>query len=226
MIKWRIDTFWDKEPETLHWIDSFQQADFFVDVGANIGLYSLYAAHTKGIEVAAFEPESANYAQLNKNIFLNKLDQKIKAYPLAISNEMSLSDLYLSSWGEGQSLHNFKETNDFNNEPFLPVFSQGCLSVSLDELIAKKWIRVPQHIKIDVDGIEDKIIQGALNLIDHPLMKSLLVELNTKLPSHLAVIDEMVKRGYIYSEKQVERALRTHGPFEGTANFIFSKTIS
>ena len=45
ITKWRVDTFFSKEPETLEWIDSFKNTNkiIFWDIGSNIGLYSIYA---------------------------------------------------------------------------------------------------------------------------------------------------------------------------------------
>src|SRR5579872_530060 len=79
MTLWRVETFWQKEPNTLKWIDTFRPDDLFLDIGANIGLYSLYAAFSRGVQVIAFEPESLNYSLLNTNLFLNQIDSKIKA---------------------------------------------------------------------------------------------------------------------------------------------------
>jgi hypothetical protein len=44
LIKYRIDTLQSKEPETIEWIENFNKDDIFFDIGANIGLYSCYAA--------------------------------------------------------------------------------------------------------------------------------------------------------------------------------------
>ena len=44
LVKWRVKTFFTKEPDTLKWIDNFKEDEIFWDIGANIGLYSLYAA--------------------------------------------------------------------------------------------------------------------------------------------------------------------------------------
>ncbi len=54
LTRWRVQTFFEKEPETLEWIDGFSANDVFWDVGANMGLYTLYAA-SKGTQVLAFE---------------------------------------------------------------------------------------------------------------------------------------------------------------------------
>ena len=47
ITRYRAVTFEDKEPETLNWIESFYPKDNFLDIGANIGIYSIYAEKTK-----------------------------------------------------------------------------------------------------------------------------------------------------------------------------------
>ena len=47
----RINTFFTKEPETINWIDNFEEDTIFFDIGANIGLYSCYAAKKKNCKV-------------------------------------------------------------------------------------------------------------------------------------------------------------------------------
>ena len=64
----RAETFFTKEPDTIEWIESFDKNDVFLDIGANIGIYSLYAAKNVS-KVWAIEPESLNFAMLNLNIF-------------------------------------------------------------------------------------------------------------------------------------------------------------
>lgn len=218
----RVHSFWFKEPETLEWIQSFQPRERFFDIGANIGLYSLFAACAQGVEVIAFEPEGLNYALLNRNIFLNKLDRQIVAYPLALSDETRLGNrLYLSYFVEGASCHNVKEALDFKHEPFQPAFSQGCLSFTLDHLMESPGFPLPHHIKIDVDGVEHKILQGASKTLSNPQVKSVLVELNTNLPEHRAAVGWMEEHGFTYSRNQVEGYMITEGRFQGVANHIF-----
>jgi FkbM family methyltransferase len=220
MVLWRVNTFWTKEPETLRWIDTFKPDDLFIDIGANIGLYSLYAAFSRGVQVIAFEPESLNYALLNRNIFLNRIDSKIKAYSLALSNELAFNAIHLSLFMEGASCHNFKEKLNFKHEPLSPEFSQGCFSMSLDDLIEKQLIPVPQHIKIDVDGIEHKILEGAKQPLKNSAVQSVLVELNTHLVSHRQIIELMKENGFIYSQVQANTKQK-EDPFEGVTNYIF-----
>ena len=74
---YRVKSFSTKEPETLEWIDSFTNDSVFWDVGANIGLYSCYAATKKGCDVIAFEPSVFNLELLARNISNNQLLEKI-----------------------------------------------------------------------------------------------------------------------------------------------------
>jgi FkbM family methyltransferase len=221
MVSRRIRSLRQKEPETIHWIDTFDTEDLFIDIGANIGLYSLYAAVSRGVQVIAFEPESLNYALFNRNIFLNQLDQKVKAYPIALSEEIAFNELHVNGFEEGSSCHSFKEKLNFKHERDRFDFSQGCFSMTLDELIRMKFIPVPQHIKIDVDGIEHKVLKGANQLLDHPSLKSVLVEINTNLPVHSALVDLMSAKGFTYSQAQVDAFQCKEGVFKGVGNYIF-----
>ena len=67
-------SFSNKEPETLKWINRFEKNSTFFDIGANVGLYSIYAAKLTGANVYAFEPSVLNLEILYKNIDLNNLN--------------------------------------------------------------------------------------------------------------------------------------------------------
>ena len=102
----RAFTFFSKEPETLGWIDSFRDvsgiADFVVfDVGANIGIYSLYArTKHKSARVYSFEPEAQSFASLCRNIDANKLDM-VMPFQIALSKSYGLGTLLVSSLNAG-----------------------------------------------------------------------------------------------------------------------------
>ena len=81
LCHFRASTFSSKEPETLAWIDSFHEDSVFWDIGANIGLYSLYAARHKNCRVIAFEPSFFNLEILVRNINLNNLSPLISVVP-------------------------------------------------------------------------------------------------------------------------------------------------
>ena len=176
---WRAETYATKEPDTLEWIDCFfTEGDVIYDIGANIGQYALYAAkRLKGnCRIFAFEPEALNYSKLNKNIVLNDLTESVTAYCLAIADKMELDVFYVQRFAPGAALHSWKKPETQGEKPFSPQNRQGMLAVSLDDLTGRFSLPVPNHIKIDVDGIEELIIDGAANTLADPRLESVLVE--------------------------------------------------
>ena len=76
LSQWRAKTLFTKEPSTLKWIDSFENinGNIFWDIGANIGLYSIYGAiKNDKIKVIAFEPSTLNLSLLSRNISINNV---------------------------------------------------------------------------------------------------------------------------------------------------------
>jgi len=88
VCRFRAESFSTKEPETLEWIDKYGGNGSLFDIGANVGLYSIYYAATKKSNVYAFEPSVFNLALLTKNIFSNDLQGYIKiiSNPLTENN--------------------------------------------------------------------------------------------------------------------------------------------
>ena len=74
---------------------------------------------------------------------------------------------------------------------FEPAFSQGCYTTTIDELISSQTIPVPNHIKIDVDGIENNIIKGARQTLKNPILRSLLIEVNENSPRDISMIKDL-----------------------------------
>ncbi|MFZ5723012.1 MAG: FkbM family methyltransferase [Pseudomonadota bacterium] len=218
---WRVQTLFEKEPDTIAWLNGFAAGSVLYDVGANVGMYSIYAAAVRGVRVFAFEPESQNYALLNKNIFTNQLSGSVQAYPVALSDATSFDRLYLSQFMPGGSCHNFGESLDFDGKPFTAGFAQGCFAIPLDELVDAHGLPLPDHIKIDVDGIEHKVIAGARRTLQRPEVKSVLIEINTNRDDHRETVDLMGRLGFRWSQEQVEQAQRKDGAFKGVGNYIF-----
>ena len=219
--KWRVDTLFEKEPCTIQWIASFPAGSVLVDIGANVGMYSIWAAKTRGASVYAFEPESQNYALLNRNISINDLGDTVKAYCVALSDERGYSELHLSDFQPGGSCHSLGERVDFAHRPMRPVYSQGCVADRLDDLVAAGIVRVPDFIKIDVDGFEPKVIAGARRTIADPKLRSMLIETNQNLPDHVQMVAELESMGFRYDAAQVAAAERKSGAFKGVAEYVF-----
>ena len=221
--RFRADTFFSKEPDTVEWIRGFAPEDVLVDIGANVGMYAIWAAKTRGIRVYAFEPESQNYALLYQNIVLNDLMDKVTGYCGALSDEDSVSLLHLSLFVAGGSSHTFGSASDANLQPRRSVYTQGCFGTSLDALVARGTLPVPTHVKIDVDGLEHKVIAGARATLADRNVKSVLVEINTNLAEHRALVEQMQALGFSYSEEAVAAAQRREGPLKGMGNYVFRR---
>jgi len=174
----RAELIASKEPETLAWIDSFAPGEVLYDIGANIGVFSLYAALHRNCDVYAFEPEAKNYACLNQNILLNGLGRRVKALNVGLHDRTCIEFLQLHGLESGAALHALGEAIDWRKNRFQPKFEQSVIAFSLDEFIGRFGAPLPSHIKLDVDGNEDKIIRGGRRTFSNPVVKSLLIEIN------------------------------------------------
>lgn len=195
ILLWRARTLLSKEPETISWLKEFGEQDVLFDIGANVGLYTVYAAR-RGARVCAFEPESANFALLNRNLSINGVAARAIAYPLAVSDGTRLDTLRLSRLEPGAALHAFGANVDQKGEVFRPAFEQGCLSVSIDELVHRFGLPQPTRIKIDVDGLERLIIAGAGRVLANPRLKDVLIEINEADPADLEMIRALGAQGF------------------------------
>lgn len=224
MTQWRVRSFHEKEPDTVRWLQQMPAGCTFLDIGANVGMYSIFAAVVRKARVFAFEPESLNFALLNQNIEANGLSGQVTGYPLALSNEIALRPLYLSSLSQGGSCHSFGEKVGFDLKPRAEAFAQGSFAVTVDHLVESGAMPCPQFMKVDVDGLEHKVLEGARKTLANPALQELLVELNTNLPEHQAAIDELRRLGFSHDPAQAQSALRTSGAFKGVGEFIFRRS--
>ena len=173
---YRADSFSSKEPETLDWIDSFDEGSTFWDVGANVGLYSCYAAAKSSCEVVAFEPSVFNLELLSRNISNNFLIDKVSIMPLAISDKQDLNRLNLTTTEWGGALSTFGETYGQDGKELDVVFSFSTFGISLDMALDIFDLTPPKYLKIDVDGIEHLILKGGVGVLSH--VNEVLVEIN------------------------------------------------
>lgn len=142
----RAHNFLSKEPETIKWINAFDDTDVLWDIGANIGVFTLYAAR-KGNTVVSFEPSSGNYYLLNKNIEINQLDDRVFTFPIAFNDATILESIYFSNSELGGSLNSFAKAINFLGEPFIASLRQSAIGFSIDDFVQKFSPLFPNHIK-------------------------------------------------------------------------------
>ena len=169
--------FATREPETLAWIDAFETPCRFWDIGANIGVFSIYAGLRLGVEVRAFEPAAASYGALCRNIEANRLGDRVQAYCLAISDRTELGRLNLSGTNAGSVFNAFESTDDCFGNEIAVVFRQGMVGFSIDSFRRLFGLAAPNYLKIDVDSIEERILAGARETLRDPDLRSVLIEL-------------------------------------------------
>lgn len=164
LTEYRARTLFSKEPEIISWIDGFPLNSVLYDIGANVGLYSVYAAKSRSSRVLAFEPSFLNLELLFRNIQANNLQDKITIIPLSLSNCSKIENFYMQNgdniWG---GAHNSSGSNITYDGKFMDNFvTSSQIAISLDLLVEIFQLPTPNYIKIDVDGIEKIILQGAL----------------------------------------------------------------
>ena len=217
----RAQTLFLQEPDTIAWIDSFEKGSVFYDIGANVGIYSLYSAYKSDVHVFAFEPAAPCYYVLNKNIELNGLDGQISALCVAFSDVTCLDSLYMEGFSFGKAMNYFGASVEHRQERAVQAdFKQGMVGLTVDEFVERMGGPVPQHIKIDVDGIEDKIILGAERTLAHPALQSVLVEIDLRNREYFAfVVEKMKKAGFAAPPKTPETGQRGN-----IVNYIFTRS--
>lgn len=185
----RAESWHSKEPGTIKWLDELRTGDVFYDIGANYGVYTLYAAHLVGPEglVYAFEPHIPTAAALIENVRYNKFEDRVRliSVPLHLRNDWLLFNYqYALSSTSG---HQLGHTNREYDGTFQPEFLEWKYSSRLDDI----YLRPAHMIKIDVDGNEPSVLQGMIKTLQDPVMRSVQVEVNPRnVPAITNILDD------------------------------------
>lgn len=157
-----------KELEFLK--DVLNKNDIFLDIGANIGIFSLVAASkiTSG-KIYAFEPFPDVYDKLSENIRLNDLGHLIKVVKKVVSDKSGKEEFLLEDKSETASIVNRTNRNlAFKKIP----------SIKLDDFISAEHLQYIDLVKIDVEGAEFKVLKGFSDYIKRGKVGSIIFEIN------------------------------------------------
>ena len=149
--------------DSMFLIHHLKDGNLFVDVGANVGHYSLLAAGICNAEVMAFEPIPSTFSKLNRNVKLNKLSNKIETYNIGIGEESS----YLDFTTNKDVMNSVAQEHD---KEIIRVEV-----IPLDDLLKDK---TPVFLKIDVEGFEYFVLKGATNVLAKESLKYIIIEFN------------------------------------------------
>ena len=222
--KWRVSTFFNKEPETLDWIDNFKKKDIiFWDIGANVGLYSIYASTVhKKIKVYSFEPSFLNLNILSRNIFINNLQSKVRIFQLPLNNKyFNFSQMNETTLSNGGAFSGFRNNlKIYEGKKILNSYQ--ILGVSLDTLIENKILDLPDYIKIDVDGLEHLILVGFSRFASKKKIKSILLEIDEdKKKINKKIFKFLRQKNFVFNKKEQSNITSSSSP--KVFNYIFDK---
>jgi len=140
------------EPQTTAFLLKLAPEQF-IDVGSHVGRYSVLLAQS-GTSVIAFEPNGGNYQLLQQNIRLNQLADKITTLNLGCSNVAQERELFCVPSNEGMA--SFIKRDGAETK-------EVCTLKTLDEVCGD--LAAVDAIKIDVEGLELEVLQGAVQLL-------------------------------------------------------------
>jgi FkbM family methyltransferase len=140
--------------------------DLFADVGANIGSYTVLASSVAGAKSISFEPVPATFLHLKHNVAINDLETLVELHNCGVGSEKS-------------QLH-FTSNYDTMNHVVTGSAAEGAGNIVVDIVTLDDVLRnrVPVLVKIDTEGFEMAVLRGAANLLKHPSLMGIIVELN------------------------------------------------
>ena len=209
--EFRVRTFFTKEPETLAWIDEFKSGDVFWDIGANIGCYSMYAASRRDINVCAFEPSPANFWLLSVNSSTNDFGNALVTYPFALSDRTGIIQWSPSIVPGGA------------DNQLLQGGQSAVQAYSIDDLIDMSTVQFPNHIKLDVDGIERLILTGAEKMLGDKRLCTIMVEIDERNDVDIDFTLKLLKQSGFQAPKRRHAPYFDNNYYLPISNYLFKK---
>jgi len=195
----------------LHFVRS---GDLFVDVGANVGSYTILACGARGARGCAIEPVPDTFERLCSNVRLNKMDDRVKCVNAGI--------------GSVRGTIQFTNTKDAANHALAPGEAEeetvGVEVFPLDLILADES---PVAMKVDVEGYETPLLDGAQETLKKSSLQAVIMELNGSGTRYgwdeTRVVEEMTGFGLKpYSYDPFERSLKALGGKNSTSgNTLF-----
>ncbi len=153
------------EPQDMAFVlHVLRPGSLFMDIGANIGSYSVLAAGGVGANVIAIEPISSTFQNLQANMLLNGLDSLVELHCLGVSDQAGT----LRFTSDQDTVNHVLTSEESSAHVNVPVTTVDILCNG----------RVPQIIKIDVEGHEKSVLLGATRTLSSPDILAVVMETN------------------------------------------------
>ncbi len=188
--------------------------DLFVDIGANVGSFTILAAAAIGARGVAFEPVPGTYRRLVENMRLNHLDEKVRCINKGVGAEKGA--IAFTSDGDTTN-HAIASGEKCENKIMVDV-------TTLDAALENE---VPSLMKIDVEGFETPVLNGARDTLKNQALHAVIMELNGSGARYgfdeSVIIDSMLKLGFgMYAYDPLSRSLSDlNGKDVNSVNTIF-----
>ncbi len=138
--------------------------DTFLDIGANVGVYTVLAAGGCGCRALAFEPIEASVCCLRDNLALNRLESRVEVKQAALGAKPG-ELAFTCSLDTMNHVLAHGERADTTRVPVTPLDAVPSASGAA-------------ALKLDVEGFEHEVLQGAARTLAHPALKAMVVEMN------------------------------------------------
>ena len=148
----------------LHFLDSQgESSGYFLDVGANVGAYSVLASRICGVRTIAIEPGEAAFKGLARNIEANRIESLVCAHPVAAGSEAGVLRFSID---RDTPMNQIVGDDYLGKTVSVPV-------ATIDKILDGYSVSL---IKLDVEGHEAAVLRGAAGCLHNPLTMAMLVE--------------------------------------------------
>ena len=225
-----------KEPETLKWINDMSKDSILLDIGSNVGVFTLASIY-KGIRgCIAIDPSIQNCVELYNLCTQNNITN-VSIWCATLTKQQKISECkvdeaQLTTLERQVSKFNYK-VDSYAGLGFIPQFlekvdikNQLSPPLNIDQIDNIKSVGI-SHIKIDTDGAELEILGTINNLLETDSLKSILFELRSE-EDLFRVEDFFESYGFKVDQKYEPKNLKNHSSYRRTAsnrkdrNYIFS----
>ncbi len=187
--------------------------DHFIDLGANIGVYTVLASAEIGAATLSIEPVPGVFASLELNVAINKIGSKVSLLNIAVGEKEEI----LSFTSEQDTVNHVATQEELKTDAVIEV-----KVMTLDSII----VNIPTVIKIDVEGYETNVLKGAEKTIGNPALKAVIIELNGSGSRYgfdeTAIHNQFLQNGFQpYQYDPINRNLiLLHAPHEHNTIYI------
>lgn len=200
----------------LHFL---RKKDLFIDIGANAGSYTVLASSVIGAKSIAFEPIPETYKRLVENVHINNIENIVQCYNIGLGNQ-------------NDTLYFTTELGPMNHVIFTDEYDESSIAVKVKRLDEISDCESPLLIKIDVEGFETSVLEGAFEILKSSTLRSVIIELNGNGDQfgfdESLIIERMNDFGFKpYSYDPFNRSLTiSNGKNGQSGNTLFIRDIS